>query len=43
MKALTHRVTLVQLYSAGIGDVVVITHLYALYACYGTGSFVDKD
>jgi len=42
MKALAHRVTLTQLCPAGIGDVVVITHLYALYACYGTGSFMDK-
>ena len=42
MKALAHRVTLAQLSPAGIGDVVVITHFYALHACYGTGSFADK-
>ena len=42
MKAMAHQVTLALLYTAGIGDFVVITHLYALHACYGAGSFVDK-
>lgn len=43
MNVLAHRVTLAQLYTTGLGDVVVITHFYALHACYGIGAIVDKD